>query len=53
MITNLLRVTTVQNTANIIGHADIRSTMIYNRYALPKSEIQKILDEIDLQEKNN
>ena len=46
MITNLLKVTSVQNTANVIGHSDIRSTMSYNRYALSKSEIQKILDEI-------
>ena len=36
IITNLLKVTSVQNTANIIGHNDIRSTMIYNRYALSK-----------------
>ena len=32
IITNLLKVTTVQNAANIIGHSDIRSTMTYNRY---------------------
>lgn len=46
MITNLLKVTSVQNTANIIGHYDIRSTMSYKRYALSKSEIQELLDEI-------
>ena len=36
IITNLLKVTSVQNTANIIGHTDIRSTMTYNRYALSR-----------------
>jgi len=46
MITNLLKVTSVQNTANVIGHSDIRSTMSYNRYALSKTEIQNILDQI-------
>ena len=46
MITNLLKVTSVQNTANVIGHSDIRSTMSYNRYALSKSEIQNILNQI-------
>ena len=46
MITNLLKVTSVQNTANIIGHSDIRSTMSYNRYALSKNQIQEILDQI-------
>jgi integrase len=44
MITNLLKVTSVQNTANIIGHSDIRSTMIYNRYALSKNQIQDLLE---------
>lgn len=47
MITNLLKVTSVQNTANIIGHSDIRSTMGYNRYSLSKIEIQKLLDELE------
>ena len=37
----------VQNTANIIGHSDIRSTMAYNRYALSKNEIQDLLDQIN------
>lgn len=45
MITNLLKVTSVQNTANIIGHSDIRSTMSYNRYNLSKTEIQNILNQ--------
>jgi len=49
MITNLLKVTTVQNTADIIGHSDIRSTMQYNRYALSKNEIQDLLDKIAYQ----
>ena len=47
MITNLLKVTSVQNTANIIGHSDIRSTMSYNRYTLSKTEIQTLLDQIN------
>jgi integrase len=55
MISNLLRVTSVQNTANIIGHQDIRSTMSYERYALSKSEIQDLLKQIiekDLKDMN-
>ena len=40
VISNLLKVTSVQNTAEIIGHQDIRSTMVYRRYALSKDKIQ-------------
>ena len=47
LITNLLKITSVQKTASIIGHADIRSTMSYNRYALTKTEIQDLLDQIN------
>ena len=47
MITNLLKLTSVQNTASIIGHSDIRSTMSYNRYTLSKTEIQNLLNEIN------
>lgn len=50
-ISNLLRVTSVQNAANIIEHNDIRSTMTYQRYTLTKSEIQDLLKKIH--EKNN
>ena len=50
MITNLFKITSVQNTASIIGHTDIRSTMSYNRYSLSKTEIQSLLDQL---EKNN
>lgn len=46
VITNLLKVTSVQNTAEIIGHKDIRSTMAYRRYALSKEEIQNLLEKI-------
>lgn len=53
MITSLLKVTSVQNTANIIGHSDIRSTMNYNRYALTKIEIQDLLDQINNNSNNN
>lgn len=42
-ISNLLKVTSVQNAANIIVHQDIRSTMTYERYALTKAEIQDLL----------
>lgn len=47
MVTNLLKITSVQNTADIIGHADIRSTMSYNRYSLSKIEIQNLLDQLE------
>ena len=46
MISHLLKVTSVQNAANIIGHQDIRSTMTYKRYALTKAEIQDLLQKI-------
>ena len=36
----------VQNTADIIGHEDIRSTMAYRRYALSKEEINDLLEKI-------
>ena len=49
MITRLLKNTSVQNAADIIGHRDIKSTMSYKRYALNKKEIQKLLNRIDLQ----
>jgi integrase len=47
VISSLLRVTSVQNTADIIGHEDIRSTMYYRRYALSKNEIRSLLDQIN------
>jgi integrase/recombinase XerD len=47
MVTNLLKVTSVQHAANIIGHDDIRSTMKYNRYAMSKTEIQDLLNQIN------
>ena len=47
MITNLLKVTTVQDAAQIIGHKDIQSTMTYKRYTLSKQEIQNLLDSIN------
>ena len=40
MISNLLKTTTVQNAAQIIGHNNIHSTMSYQRYVLAKKEIQ-------------
>lgn len=46
VISNLLKHTTVQNAADIIGHNDIRSTLSYRRYALSRTEIQDLLDKI-------
>ena len=45
-IFSLLKVTTVQNTADIIDHKDIRSTIYYKHYALSKKEIEKLLEKI-------
>ena len=47
MISNLLKTTTVQHAAQIIGHSDIHSTMSYQRYALSKKEIQELLDSFE------
>lgn len=47
MISNLLKKTTVQHAAQIIGHNDIKSTMSYNRYALSKEEIQELLNNFE------
>jgi site-specific recombinase XerD len=43
-ITNLLRSTSVQNTAKIVGHKNILTTMAYNRYSINKEETRNILD---------
>jgi transposase InsO family protein/integrase len=53
VISNLLKITTVQNTADIIGHRDIRSTMAYRRYALSKEEINDLLEKITNNETEN
>ena len=47
VISSLLKITSVQNTADIIGHKDIRSTLSYKRYALSKSEIKDLLEQIN------
>ena len=47
MITRLLQNTSVQDTGDIIGHKDMKSTMAYKRYALNKKEIQTLLNKID------
>jgi len=52
VISNLLKITTVQNTADIVGHRDIRSTMAYRRYALSKEEINDLLEKITYKETN-
>lgn len=43
MVSSLLKVITVQDAAQIIGHKNITSTMAYSRYSLSKKEIQDIL----------
>ena len=52
MISNLLQNTTIQDTADIIGHKDIKSTIAYKRYSLNKKEIQKLLNKIDTKNNN-
>ncbi|MFT4645726.1 MAG: hypothetical protein ACI8ZX_002144 [Planctomycetota bacterium] len=46
VISNLLKITTVQNTADIIGHEDIRYTITYIKYTLSKEEINGLLEKI-------
>ena len=50
MITNLLKHTSVQDAADIIGHKDTKSTMAYKRYVLNKTEILNLLNKIDKQD---
>jgi len=47
LISSLLKITSVQHVADIIGHDDIRSTLKYQRYALEKEEVQNLLDKIN------
>lgn len=47
MVSSLLKKTSVQKAAQIIGHKDIKSTMTYQRYAIPKEEIRRLLEEIE------
>ena len=49
MISSLLKTKSVQKAAQLIGHKDIKSTMIYQRYALSKDEIQELLERIENQ----
>ena len=46
VIASLLKITSVQNAADIIGHNDIRSTLKYSRYSMSKRQIQELLDTI-------
>ena len=46
VISSLLKQTSVQNVADIIGHKDIRSTLKYARYALNKQEIKDLFDKL-------
>lgn len=46
MISSLLKITSVQHTADIVGHDDIRSTMKYKRYALSRNKIEELLGKI-------
>jgi len=47
MVSQLLKDTSVQNAADIIGHKDIKYTMAYKRYTLNKKKIHKLLNKID------
>lgn len=46
VISSLLKLTSVQHVADIIGHNDIRSTLKYSRYSLSKKEVQGLMDTI-------
>lgn len=47
MVSSLLKHTSVQKTAQVMGHKSINSTMAYQRYAMQKDEIRIILDKIE------
>lgn len=47
VISSLLKKTTVQHAAQIIGHSSIQSTMSYQHYALTKKEIQNLFSSIE------
>lgn len=51
MVSQLLKNTSGQNAADVIGHRDIKSNITYGRYALNKKEIQKLLNKIDQESK--
>lgn len=46
-ILRLLRVASVQNVSDIIGHQDVRSTMRYNRYRFSKKAIRDVLSQVE------
>jgi integrase len=46
VISSLLKITSVQKTAEIIGHEDIRSTLAYKRYSLSRGEIEDLLQQV-------
>ena len=43
MITKVLKNVSIQDAADSIGDKDIKSTMVYKRYALNKTKIQNML----------
>lgn len=47
MVSSLLKNTSVQKAAQVIGHKNINSTMAYQRYAIQKDEIRILLDKIE------
>jgi len=47
IVSSLLKNTSVQKAAQIIGHKNINSTMAYKRYAIQKEEIRILLDKIE------
>lgn len=46
VISSLLKITSVQNAVDIIGHNDIRSTLKYSRYSMSKKQIQELMHTI-------
>ena len=47
MVSSLLKNTSVQKSAQIIGHKSIKSTMAYQRYVMQKEEIRILLNRIE------
>lgn len=53
MITILLKHTSVQDAADIIGHKDIKSTTAYKRYVLNKTKILYLKNSFTKIQKNH
>ena len=46
LVNRLLKVTSVQNIVDILGHQDIRSTISYKHYVLSKKKIEELFQRI-------